>query len=255
VTALWGQEARNRERAANPPPQVPFRDAWRGFASDRRAVRLLVALGLGTAGFSMQDILLEPYGAQVLHLAVGQTSLLTAIMAAGALAALAVAARRLGAGGDPMRLAGFGAVAGAFGFAAVTLASPIASAVLFRIGILVIGFGSGLFSVATLSAAMSFATGDRAGLVLGAWGAVQATTAGSAVALGGVLRDVLGGLAQRGAFGAALASSTFGYTFVYHLEIAALFAALIALGPLVVPASAGTRSGATERFGLAELPG
>jgi BCD family chlorophyll transporter-like MFS transporter len=255
VTALWGQEARNRERAANPPAQTPFRDAWRAFASDRRALRLLVALGLGTAGFSMQDILLEPYGAQVLHLAVGQTSLLTAIMAAGALVALALAARRLGAGGDPMRLAGFGAVAGAFGFAAVTLASPIASAALFRAGTFIIGFGAGLFSVATLSAAMSLATGDRAGLVLGAWGAVQATCAGSAVALGGLLRDALGGLALRGTFGPALANPTFGYTFVYHLEIAVLFAALIALGPLVVPAGARTAASPTERFGLAELPG
>jgi BCD family chlorophyll transporter-like MFS transporter len=48
VTALWGQEPRNRERAANPPAQTPFRDAWHAFAHDRRAMRLLVALGLGT---------------------------------------------------------------------------------------------------------------------------------------------------------------------------------------------------------------
>jgi BCD family chlorophyll transporter-like MFS transporter len=203
----------------------------------------------------MQDILLEPYGAQVLHLGVGQTSMLTALMAAGALAALAVAARRLTAGADPMRLAGFGTVVGAFGLAAVTLASPIGSAALFRCGTFAIGFGAGLFSVTTLSAAMALATGDRAGLVLGAWGAVQATTAGLAVALGGVLRDGLGALAERGALGPALATPTFGYTFVYHVEIAALFAALIALGPLVRPASAGVRTAPSERFGLAELPG
>jgi BCD family chlorophyll transporter-like MFS transporter len=109
--------------------------------------------------------------------------------------------------------------------------------------------------VATLSAAMALATADRAGLVLGAWGAVQATCAGTAVALGGVLRDVLGGLAARGAFGEALANQTFGYTFVYHLEIAVLFAALIALGPLVAPAGAGTTKAPAEPFGLAELPG
>jgi BCD family chlorophyll transporter-like MFS transporter len=255
VVALWGQEPRNRARATNPPPRVPFRRAWAEFLADRRATRLLVAVGLGTFGFSMQDILLEPYGAQVLHLRVGQTSLLTALMAAGALAALAVAARRLTRGSDPMRLAGVGAVIGAFGFAAVTLASPIASAQLFRAGTAAIGFGSGLFAVTTLSAAMALATGDRAGLVLGAWGAVQATTAGLAVLVGGLLRDGLGALAARGAFGPALADATFGYTFVYHLEIAALFAALIALGPLVRPASAAPRTVPAERFGLAELPG
>lgn len=255
VVALWGQEPRNRERAASPPPRVPFRTAWREFSADRRATRLLLAVGLGTAGFSMQDILLEPYGAQVLHLRVGQTSLLTALMAAGALAALAFAARRLARGADPMRLAALGAVTGAFGFAAVTLASPLGSGALFRLGIAGIGFGSGLFGVATLSATMGLAVGDRAGLVLGAWGAVQATTAGTAVALGGVLRDVVGTLAARGALGAAAQSDTFGYTFVYHLEIAALFAALVALGPLASPASEVARPTRTEPFGLAELPG
>ncbi|MCU0620795.1 MAG: BCD family MFS transporter [Gemmatimonadales bacterium] len=255
VAALWGQEPRNRARAAQPPPRVPFRRAWREFTADRRATRLLVAVGLGTAGFSMQDILLEPYGAQVLHLGVAQTSLLTALMASGALLALWFAARQLARGADAMRLAALGAVVGAFGFAAVTLASPLGSAGIFRAGIVAIGFGSGLFGVATLSATMSLAVGDRAGLVLGAWGAVQATTAGTAVALGGMLRDALGALAARGVLGAAVQSPTFGYTFVYHLEIAALFAALVALGPLARPAGAVPRRTSTEPFGLAELPG
>jgi hypothetical protein len=35
------------------------------------ARRFLVAVGLGTAGFSMQDIILEPYGGQILGLSVG----------------------------------------------------------------------------------------------------------------------------------------------------------------------------------------
>ncbi len=59
-----------------------------------------MAVGLGTAAFSMQDILLEPYGGQILHLPVGATTTLTAMMACGALAAFALAARWLQHGGD-----------------------------------------------------------------------------------------------------------------------------------------------------------
>jgi BCD family chlorophyll transporter-like MFS transporter len=45
-----------------------------------------------------------------------------------------------------------------------------------------------------------------------------------------------------------------GYSFVYHLEIALLFATLVAIGPLVrIRAAPAARS--TQSFGLAEFPG
>jgi BCD family chlorophyll transporter-like MFS transporter len=62
---------------------------------------------------------------------------------------------------------------------------------------------------------------------------VQATAAGCAVALGGLLRDAVANLAASGALGPAFAGPAPAYSFVYHLEIALLFATLVALGPLV----------------------
>lgn len=91
------------------------------------------------------------------------------------------------------------------------------------------------------------------GLALGAWGAVQATCAGLAVALGGGLRDVMSALAERGALGTALMSPSVGYSFVYHLEILLLFGTLIAIGPLV-RSNTPNRSQSTVKFGLAEMP-
>jgi BCD family chlorophyll transporter-like MFS transporter len=72
--------------------------------------------------------------------------------------------------------------------------------------------------------------------------------------MGGVIRDVVGGLATQGALGAALSDPATGYMAVYHLEIALLFATLIAIGPLVRPASRPTPR-PSSRFGLAEFPG
>ena len=60
-----------------------FRDAWNAFATTARTRRRLVATALGTAGFTMQDILLEPYGGKILHLPVGATTALTAMLAIG----------------------------------------------------------------------------------------------------------------------------------------------------------------------------
>jgi len=201
----------------------------------------------------MQDILLEPYGGEILGLAVAATTTLTAFLAGGTLVAFALAARRLARGDVPCRLAGFGALIGVAAFSAVIFAASLESAWLFRAGTALIGFGGGLFAVGTLTAAM--AMDSRAhGLALGAWGAVQASAAGIGIALGGAIRDGVGTLAGAGLLGPALTSPATGYSFVYHIEIALLFATLVAIGPLVRPASASARPRPTQ-FGLAEFPG
>ena len=254
LVALWKQEARDPSRTRPDAPRPAFRARWREFTRGGRAPRLLVAVGLGTAGFGMQDILLEPYGGQILHLGVGATSLLTALLAGGSLVAFALAARALRHGAEPHRLAATGMLVGILGFAAVVFASPVASALLFRVGAVLIGFGGGLFGVGTLVAAMQLDSSGQSGLALGAWGAVQATSAGVAIALGGALSDLVGAAAARGALGEALAGPATGYVFVYHLEIALLFAALVAIGPLV-RATQGSLQVPLPRLGLAEFPG
>ena len=216
-----------------------FGEAWRVFTEGGRAVRLLVAVGLGFFAFNMQDVLLEPYGGEILHLSVGETTGLTGIMALGAILAFGVAARSLERGTDPLRLAASGALVGIMAFAAVIFASPLESAALFRAGTLLIGAGEGLFGVGTLSAAMALKDARAHGIALGAWGAVFATAEGLALALSGVIRDGVAHLVARGALGPGLSVPSVPYSVVYHLEIAALFATLIALGPLVA-ASRGT---------------
>ena len=260
LIALWKQEPRNPANRVRPAEAPSFREHWARFAATGRAIRFLVVVGLGTAAFNMQDIILEPYGGEILHLSVGATTTLTALMACGALAAFALAARWLGRGVCPHRMAAFGVLAGIVAFALVVFAEPLASANLFRLGATLIGFGGGLFSVGTLTAAMSLETNGLNGLALGAWGAVQASCAGVAIALGGAVRDGISSLATHGALGEALASPATGYSFVYHIEIGLLFATLVAIGPLVGRRSGINSSGAqssqsARSFGLAEFPG
>jgi BCD family chlorophyll transporter-like MFS transporter len=231
--ALWKQEARRPIDREAPRPK--FRDSWRAYAGHNRALRFLVAVGLGSAAFSMQDILLEPYGGQILGLSVSATTLLTAIIAFGALSAFALAARMLARGADPYRIAAAGVTVGLVAFACVILAAPFESALLYRCGSALIGFSGGLFGVGTLIAAMGIDQSVDNGLALGAWGAVQACAAGTAIALSGGLRDLFSALAERGALGPALTGPAVGYGCVYHIEVLLLFATLIAIGPLVRP--------------------
>jgi BCD family chlorophyll transporter-like MFS transporter len=80
---------------------------------------------------------------------------------------------------------------------------------------------------------MGIAQRGQTGLALGTWGAVQAFAAGAAIALGGLIRDGVAGLADNGVLGPALKGPATGYGCVYQIEIALLFATLIAIGPLV----------------------
>jgi BCD family chlorophyll transporter-like MFS transporter len=239
--ALWKQEARHSTSAAVAAVGAKFMDSWREFTRHKRAIRFLVAVGLGTAAFNMQDIVLEPYGGQVLHLPVGTTTSLTAMLAGGMLAAFCLAARFLGHGADPYRLAAYGAMLGLLAFAAVLFAAPMDSPQLFRLGTLMIGFSSGTFLVGTLAGAMARERNGESGLALGAWGAVQAASAGLAIVLGGVVRDLVSSLAVHGSLGPTLTGTSTGYTAVYQMEILLLFATLITIGPLV-------RTGPTKAF-------
>lgn len=251
VIALWKQEARV-PGGVRPSIDAPdFKTRWADLMAAGPTRRLLVCVGLGAAGFGMQDILLEPYGGEVLGMTVGETTALTALSSAGTLLGLLIAARRLALGADPARLAGLGAFAGIFAFAAVIFSNPLNSNFIFGLGAMGIGFGNGLFAVCTLTAAMALADGGRSGIALGAWGAVQASAAGVGIITAGLIRDGIGGLAMAGKLGAGLATPATGYTMVWHLEIALLFFSLIALGPL---ARRTWDTTTRARFGLTEFP-
>ena len=253
LVALWKQEGRSAPPAApRDEEEGSFRSSMRALLADRGARRLLVAVGLGGAGFSMQDILLEPYGGELLNLSVSETTVLTAMMCGGTLAGLYFAARSLSRNSRPYKLAALGTLIGIAGFSAVVFAAPLASIGLFWCGTVIIGFGGGWFSVGTLIASMGLSEKGKSGLAIGAWGAVQATVAGGGIALGGAIRDGVTTLAMDGSLGPGLVSSAVGYSFVYHLEIALLFGTLIAIGPLV---RSGDGARSSTRFGLAELPG
>jgi BCD family chlorophyll transporter-like MFS transporter len=170
------------------------------------------------------------------------------------LLAFGLAARWLGRGADPQRVAAIGVLVGIVAFSAVIFAEPLHSATLFRAGVTLIGFGAGLFAVGTLTAAMALDVDGFKGLALGAWGAVQATCAGLAIAAGGALRDAVSSLAASGALGEVLAQPATGYSFVYHVEMILLFVTLIAIGPLVRTTRRPAASSSTK-FGLPGLPG
>ena len=255
LIALWKQEKMApMTQAERKAPRPIFLNAWADFTKQGHVVRLIGVVFIGTMAFSMQDVLLEPYGGEILGLSVSSTTLLTAMWACGALVAFALAARWLAKGRDPFRMAGNGILVGIAAFTAVVFAAPLMSIPVFFAGAVMIGFGSGLFAVSMLTSAMTLPVTGAAGrgLALGAWGAAQATGAGVSIFIGGSLRDLVNIEAVAGLFGPSLANPTTGYATVYLTEIVLLFITLIVLGPLVRART--LTPGTATKLELAEFP-
>lgn len=227
--AMWQQEAlgKNTKQAQADPT---FSESWSRFTQGANAVRLLVIIGVGTLAFGMADVLLEPFGGHVLQMSVSATTKLTALLALGGLLGFGYASRVLGRGEDPYRIVLLGVVLGLPAFVLVMIAAPLNTPALFLVGNFMIGFGAALFGHGTLTATMLRAPADQAGLAMGAWGAVQATAAGVAIAASGVIRDVVNAVLTAADSHWGLAG---GYVAVYAIEIALLLITVVAAWPLL----------------------
>jgi len=256
VIAMWKQELRNPPRGRVEVPQDPsFSESWAEFCKGEHARRRLAIVGIGTMAFAMADVLLEPFGGQVLSMTVASTTKLTALLALGGLLGFGWASRQVGQGADPYRIAQLGATLGVPAFALVIAAAPFGLISLFLAGNFLVGFGGALFAHGTLTATMNRAPKEQAGLALGAWGAVQATAVGVAMAMSGAIRDLVNWIwgASDGLWG--LSGVAMGYFTVYAIEIGLLIITLLATLPLMRSKASRDPSGSEGPVATESGPG
>ena len=256
LVAVWRQEQIIINQQKNDKSEKFFL-SWKKFISDRKTNSLIWVVFWGTLAFSMQDVLLEPYGGQILGLSVSETTNLTGVWALGALLGLALAANNSKKTVSSVSNAMTALLIGIVGFSAIIFSSPMQFPFLYFLGTLFIGFGTGLFSVSLLIIAMALSskTNLGSGFILGSWGAAQAIGAGLGIAVGGILRDVVNKIALSGYLGSTFENNSIGYIFVYHLEILFIFITLIVLGMLSQEINKRKiKDHAQKSFGLTEIP-
>ena len=256
LVAVWRQEQIIINQQKNDKSEKFFL-SWKKFISDRKTNSLIWVVFWGTLAFSMQDVLLEPYGGQILGLSVSETTNLTGVWALGALLGLALAANNSKKTVSSVSNAMTALLIGIVGFSAIIFSSPMQFPFLYFLGTLFIGFGTGLFSVSLLIIAMALSskTNLGSGFILGSWGAAQAIGAGLGIAVGGILRDIVNKIALSGYLGSTFENNSIGYIFVYHLEILFIFITLIVLGMLSQEINKRKiKDHAQKSFGLTEIP-
>ena len=186
----------------------------------RLLLGLFAVLFIATLGFSTHDVLLEPYGGQVLGMSIAETTRLTAWWGGAMLIAIGLAAWLIWQRRSPVLLIMLGGALGALGFVVVSLAGGAAQVGLFQSGVALIGLGRGLFIVGSLAVIMSLVDDGHAGLFLGLWGVMQALAQGIGTIAGGLSRDIAQALSG---------NVLIGYTVVYSAS-----ALLLSLAVLLV---------------------
>lgn len=194
--------------------QVPFGPTLRLTFQNPQARLFFLFVGTLLLATLSQDIFLEPYGAKLFNMSVGETARLNIFWGTGTLGSLMLSGmylvNRLGRKGT----ASIGLVIVSVAFAGLIVAGGIGQQGLFIGLVLLIGIGSGISASGALTLMVDFTTPEQAGLLMGAWTVAHQ--------LAEVVGNVMGGVMVDGVFaisGSYLAA--FGTVFVFEI-IAAL---------------------------------
>ena len=181
---------------------------------------LLLAAILG------QDVLLEPFGAQAFGMTVEQTSRIVSITGTFTLIAFIIAAALEGRV-KKKTIAQSGNIGALVGFLFIIISGFAGSQNIFYIGLMLLGFGTGISTIANLSLMFDLTVAGKVGLYIGAWGFSNGMSRLTGILLGGVVAD-----AATQITGQAMS----GYIVVFGIEALMLFIAAIMLTRIDVQA-------------------
>jgi BCD family chlorophyll transporter-like MFS transporter len=228
VVGLVGLEPRlgRRPNTSDEMGETPrFRETLGIIAASRESKLFFAVVFMGIFGVNAQDILMEPYGAQVLRMSLEETTrlqpvwggaTLISMLVAGLLAARLMSRKSLTLCGAALCTVGL----------SLMIAAGRGDVQLLRIGVAVLGGGNGLFAVGALSLMMDMTRPGQAGIFLGVWGIAQALAQGAAGLTAGAGRDAI----ERMTGDIRLA-----YQGMFALEALALAAAIILLLKMRTP--------------------
>ena len=218
--ALW-QEPRDEklQAAAEKAKEIPFSRVLKDYVIVDPQVRTFFVLVFFTfVGTLAQDVLLEPYGALVLDMSVGDTTRLTAFWGVGVMISMLLSGAILIKVLGYMRLMRIGMISSIAVFIGLIVTGVMGSPGIFRALVFVMGLGTGLAGAVMLTGVISFTTAIRAGMLMGVWGVANMVGHAFGSLMGGGIVDLVRGVTGGNAFAA--------YATVFALEIAMLVIAL-----------------------------
>lgn len=178
-----------------------------------------VYLLLLLAAILSQDVLLEPFGAEAFGMTLEQTSRIVSITSSFTLLAFMIAGF-LDGRVRKKYVAQIGNLGALIGFVIIVASGLIASEYLFYVGITLLGFGTGISTIANLSLMFDLTVPEKVGLYIGAWGFSNGLSRLVGLLMAGVIAD----------FATKITGDSLnGYLVVFSIEALMLLVAAIML--------------------------
>ncbi len=187
--------------------------------SNPTAKIFFVYLLLLLAAILSQDVLLEPFGAQAFGMTLEQTSRIVSISSTFTLIAFIVAGFMEGRVRKKV-IAQFGNIGALIGFLVIIVSGVIRNTSLFYVGLVLLGFGTGISTVANLALMFELTVPEKVGLYIGAWGFSNGLSRLTGLLMAGVVADVATKITG---------NEMNGYLVVFGIEALMLFVAAIML--------------------------
>lgn len=194
--AVLGIERRSApvDSHASARPKVGFMESLADAWSDRNARIFTIFVFASMLAYSMQDLILEPFGGMVFGMTPGETTKLSGVQHGGVLLGMALVGilGSLVARRKPAILRLFvvgGCLGSAAALALLSISQGFATAWPLKANVFLLGVTNGAFAVAAIGMMMTLAGAgqkSREGIRMGLWGAAQAIAFG----LGGVLGTI-----------------------------------------------------------------
>ena len=212
-------ESRSKNETRASAENYTFKEMAAVILKSRQVTLFFWYLTLLLAAILGQDVLLEPFAAERFGMTVRQTTGITSIWGTAVLLTILLAGaleRRL-----PRKLvAQIGNAAALGGFLLIVASGFTASTGIFYSGVILLGAGTGLSTVANLALMFDLTLPGYAGLFIGAWGVANALSRLTGNLVAGIVRDAVTNVGQ---------NPIAGYLVVFGIEAVML---AIAIGML-----------------------
>ena len=223
LIALVAQE--KRRQAAWQKPTGRLADALRMVLQSRNSRYFGAFLLLSMFSFFMQDVILEPFGGEVLGLSLAATTRFNATMGVGLIASMLFGGMYLIPRKGKRWVTELGCWILVAAFLGLASSSFMASGSAITLIVAFIGLGGGLFTVGGVALMMDMTLTEHTGLFVGAWTLIQALARGPASLASGGLFNIFTTLG---------ASAAQGYGSVFLVEALGLGISLIFLRQVAV---------------------
>ena len=185
---------RLEDRSGSPSKPGEDRQSWSAMASailgNPQARLFFLYLVILLAALLGQDILLEPFAAEAFNLSVRQTTQITSFWGVFVMLALIITGwleRKY----PKRQIANWGGWIAFLGFSLITISGIYLDQIIFYLGVLFLGVGTGVSTVSNLSLMLDMTVDGKVGMFIGAWGMANAFSRLIGSVLGGAGRDLI----------------------------------------------------------------